>query len=101
MSIVVVAPASDVPEGEIKRFDVAGREIAVTRSDGVYYAFDPECTHEACDLVDDGEVDGTELTCLCHFSVFDLATGEVIEGPADLPLQTFELTSDGFLDVTI
>lgn len=99
--MVVVAKTSDVPEGEIRRFEVDGREIALAQSDGEFYAFEPECPHESCDLVEEGELAGTELTCLCHFSAFDLGTGEVIDGPAELPLEVFEVSTDGDLDVNI
>jgi len=99
--MTVVPGALDVPEGEIRRFEVGGQDLAVARSDGGFYVFDPVCPHEACDLVEDGEVAGTELTCLCHFSVFDLNTGEVIDGPADTPLKVFETKADDDLELSI
>lgn len=99
--MAIVAKAADVPEGEIRRFEVDGRTIAVARSDGEFYAFDVECTHEGCDLADEGELAGTELTCLCHFSVFDLGSGQVVDGPAPVPLEVFEVTAGDELDVDI
>lgn len=99
--MTIVAKPSEVPEGEIRRFEVYGQSIAVARSDDEFYAFDTECTHEQCDLVDEGELAGTELTCFCHFSVFDLRTGEVVDGPATLPLDVFEVTVGDDLDVDI
>lgn len=99
--MAVVARTSDVPEGAIRRYEVGGQVFAVARSDGEFYAFDPVCPHEDCDLVDDGELAGSELTCLCHFSAFDLGTGEVIDGPADAPLKVFEVTVGDDLDVRI
>lgn len=100
--MAIVGRAADVPEGEIRRFEVEGRVIAVTRSLGEFYAFDTRCTHEDCDLVDEGEVIEKELTCLCHFSVFDLRSGDVLDGPAPEPLGMYEISTDGVdLDVRI
>ena len=100
--MAVVGKSSDVPDGEIKAFDVEGMRIAVAQSEGEFHAFDDLCTHEECSLEEDGEIDGTEVTCLCHFSVFDVHTGKVIEGPATEPLQVYGVNLiDGDLDVTI
>lgn len=99
--MAIVAGASHVPEGEIRRFEVEERAIAVARSEGEFFAFDVTCTHEGCDLVDEGEVAGRELTCLCHFSVFDLGSGEVIDGPAPQALEVFDVIVDEDLDVSI
>lgn len=100
--MAIVARTSDVPEGAIRRFEIEGKSIGVAHSGGQFYAFDSTCTHEACDLVDEGEVYDSELTCLCHFSVFDLGTGDVLDGPAPEPLETYEvLTDGGDLDVRI
>ena len=92
---MIIGKASEVLPGQIKMFDVNGRVISVANSDGDFYAFDDECTHQACSLEDEGEVDGTELTCLCHLTVFDLTSGEVLGGPAADPLPIFEVSVTG------
>lgn len=96
-----VAKASEVPEGQIVRVEIGGRDIAVAQSDGEFYAFATECTHEGCDLIDEGEIVGNELTCVCHFSVFDLISGDVLDGPALRPLPVFEVTAGDELDVDV
>ena len=81
---------------------VQGREIALARlDDGSWAAFDNDCTHEECPLAD-GDLDGDRITCYCHGSVFDLRTGEVLEGPADEPLAVYLVrVEDGELQVAV
>lgn len=100
--MAVVAKTGDIPEGALKRFEIDGQSIGLTRSGGKFYAFDTKCTHEECDLVDEGEVYDSELTCLCHFSVFDLGTGDVLDGPAPKSLRMYEVVvQDDDLDVRV
>jgi nitrite reductase/ring-hydroxylating ferredoxin subunit len=35
------------------------------------------------------------VTCLCHFSQFDVRTGEVLGGPADEPVRSRTVTVEG------
>ena len=74
---------------------VGGLEIALARlDDGSWAAFDNTCTHEECPLAD-GDLDGTRITCYCHSSVFDVRTGEVLEGPADEPIAVYAVRVEG------
>jgi nitrite reductase/ring-hydroxylating ferredoxin subunit len=52
------------------------------------YALDNYCTHLACHL-SSGKVDGGGMVCLCHGSIFDLATGEPINPPATRPVKSY------------
>ena len=92
---VKVGRADEVPEGEAKAFDVNGQEIAVARTGGTLYAFSDICTHRRCNLSMGGEIDGTSITCECHGSMFDIGTGEVLEGPATEPIATFVVRDEG------
>lgn len=85
-----VGDSGEVPEGEVKAFDVNGAEIAVARVEGQVYAFSDICTHRHCNLANGGELDGFELECECHGSVFDVRTGEVRNPPATEPLEHYE-----------
>lgn len=100
-SFVRAARSGQVPEGIVRRFVVNGTEIAIARSMGKAYALHNLCTHLACHLAS-GKVDQGGLTCLCHGSIFDLATGEPINPPASRPVKTYRVReSDGQIFVSI
>ncbi len=92
---VTVGKTDDIPEGEATAFAVGGAEIAVARSGGTLYAFSDICTHRQCNLANGGEIDGSTIECECHGSVFDMGTGEVMEGPATEPIATFNVSDEG------
>lgn len=92
---VTVGRADEIGEGEAKAFPVNGEEIAVSRVGGSLYAFSDICTHRRCNLSMGGEIDGSSITCECHGSVFDMATGEVLGGPATAPIATFPVRDAG------
>lgn len=79
----VLGPTSDVPVGGGTVF--ADQEVVVTQaSEGDFKAFTAVCTHQGC-LV--GQVDGDQIQCPCHGSVFSAADGSVVDGPATAPLE--------------
>jgi nitrite reductase/ring-hydroxylating ferredoxin subunit len=92
---ITVGKADEITEGDATAFDVGGVEIAVARSGGALYAFSDICTHRACNLANGGEIDGTTIECECHGSMFDMATGDVVEGPATEPIQTYPVSDEG------
>lgn len=74
---------------------VEGLEIVLANlDDGSWAAFDNDCTHEECPL-SEGDLDGERIVCYCHSSVFNVRTGEVLEGPADEPIGVYEVRVDG------
>jgi 3-phenylpropionate/trans-cinnamate dioxygenase ferredoxin subunit len=81
---------------------VGGREIALARlDDGSWAAFDNTCPHEECPLAD-GDLDGYRITCYCHSSAFDVRTGELLHGPAQIPIDVFPVrVEDGDLQVAV
>lgn len=98
---IKVGPMGDVVEGEINSYTVGDRIVAVANVDGDLHAFDDVCTHQGCSL-SEGEIDGTVVECPCHGSQFDVLTGEVVNGPADEPIDLFEVREgDDGLEVTL
>lgn len=73
--------AKDLPEGDMKVVKTGDREILLIHSDSGFHALDNFCTHGGCRLAN-GKLDGETLRCLCHGSVFEVKTGEVLNGPA-------------------
>lgn len=78
---------ADVPVGS--GIILKDQEVVVTQPEqGTFAAFTAVCTHLGC-LV--GEVDGDQIKCLCHGSVFSAADGSVVQGPAQDPLAAVQV----------
>jgi len=89
-----IGEASNVKDGEIEAFEVQGEQVAVANSGGRFYAFSDICTHQGCSL-SEGELVGTKVTCPCHGSEFDVATGSVLHGPAEESVRTYRVRLEG------
>ena len=86
----VVGQTTDVPEGAGVVF--SNSKLVVTQPEaGRYRAFGASCTHAGCTVQEVDEV----IRCLCHGSEFDISTGEALAGPAQEPLEPFEVTVEG------
>ena len=89
-----VGKVSEIPEGEMRSFQVGGEDVAVAHVDGSFHAFSDVCTHAQC-LLSEGDLDETTVTCPCHGSEFDVTNGEVLNGPATEPVDSYEVRIDG------
>jgi 3-phenylpropionate/trans-cinnamate dioxygenase ferredoxin component len=89
-----VGKTDEVPEGEMRAYQVGGEDVAVANVSGSYHAFGDVCTHRQCQL-SEGDLEGTIVTCPCHGSQFDVTTGDVKNGPATLPVDTYEVALEG------
>ena len=93
---------ADLPEGTMQMAWVDGTDqVVVVNTGGTIRAFQGICTHEYFELDKgfltgggspgpDGLPSGT-LTCALHLSRFDLADGEALDPPAELPLATYRV----------
>ena len=96
---MAVSRADDFGEGDMRAFKVLGTRVAVANVGGTFYAFDDTCTHEGCSLAE-GELEETTLTCRCHDSQFDVSSGAVLQGPARVPVKTYDTrVEDGNLEI--
>ena len=84
-----VAVPDAAADGSLVAARIAGYSVVLVRSGGAWHALSDECTHTGCPLSEDGELVDGVLVCNCHGAEFELATGEVLEGPADAPLETY------------
>lgn len=76
------SPGGWAKEGEI---------IIINTGDG-FVALSAVCTHQGCAVSYDSEENN--LPCPCHGSIFSI-TGSVLEGPAESPLNKYEVTQEG------
>jgi nitrite reductase/ring-hydroxylating ferredoxin subunit/uncharacterized membrane protein len=88
------AALDDMPDGELSRVEVDGIPVVVLREGGSVYAAAATCPHVGGPL-DEGERDGTCVTCPWHGSVFDLRDGSLVHGPATAPIHHYETRVDG------
>ncbi len=63
--------------------------ILLANLDGRIYAMGNKCTHRGC-VLSDGELNGNNVQCRCHRSVFDIKTGKVVKGPAKNPEPVYQ-----------
>ena len=83
--------ASDVPVGGGRV--LAEQGVVVTQPEaGTFAAFGAVCPHQGC-LVD--QVTDAGITCPCHGSVFALADGAPLEGPATSGLEPRQVSVAG------
>jgi 3-phenylpropionate/trans-cinnamate dioxygenase ferredoxin subunit len=94
---VRVCSTSDVPAGEVRRFEVDHRPFAVVNlGEEGFRVVDSICSH-AHYFLDEGEVDVDDETIECpkHGSTFDLNTGKPITLPATRPVERFDVKVEG------
>jgi 3-phenylpropionate/trans-cinnamate dioxygenase ferredoxin subunit len=99
---IQVAKVDDVPPGSATVVDVKGVEVALINSGGQYYAIGNECTHAGGSLGEGDLVEENQIECPLHGSVFDITTGEVVNGPADEPVPSYEVkVENGVISVAV
>jgi nitrite reductase/ring-hydroxylating ferredoxin subunit/uncharacterized membrane protein len=75
---------------QMKLVHVDGKRVAVGRTGKGYAAFQDRCTHKGGPLSDGVLMCGT-VQCPWHGSQFDVHTGEVKAGPAELNIETYDV----------
>lgn len=81
----------DIPDGGVIAVELDGVAIAVVRTADEVFAIYDECSHEQIAL-SEGDVEGCELECWLHGSMFDLRTGKPTALPATEPVPTYPCT---------
>ncbi len=103
MSAHVLCRFDELDDGAARRFDVAGRAVAVVRIGAKAYAIGDVCSHADVSL-SEGEVDtvALELECVKHGSAFSLVTGEPETLPAIKPVPVYDVAVvDGDVVLTV
>ena len=86
--------AADLAEGSMVSVDLKGRHVLLSRIGGEFFAVSGTCTHEETDL-GRGFLLEDRVVCPLHLSQFDLKTGQVMNPPAEVPLQHFNVKIEG------
>jgi 3-phenylpropionate/trans-cinnamate dioxygenase ferredoxin subunit len=98
---VRIASLAEVPEGELRSYDLTGLRVAIVHVEQELFAIADECPHDQGSLAE-GELGRDEDTVICpgDGSEFDLRTGEPVEGPAVDPVRVFPVRErDGWIEL--
>lgn len=100
MGFVRAAALTDVPEGTIRDFSVAGKEIALANVAGRVHAISNTCLHRGGPL-GQGMLVNTVVTCPWHAWQFDVTSGKAVQNASvGLDCYPVEIRDDGiFVDV--
>ncbi len=78
--LVAVGKTSEIPEGEAVVLTVKGKDVAVFRSGGAFFAIDDCCPHAGASLAGGAVEDGV-VTCPWHAWRFRLSDGAWADNP--------------------
>ena len=90
MTFTKVGSAADFLYDRMTGIEESGKDILIARANGRFYALGNRCTHEGCRL-SNGRIRVGRIRCPCHGSIFDPATGKVLQGPAERPLSVYHI----------
>lgn len=100
VSEISLFPAAELSPGEMRLAKVEGAAVIVSNVDGELFAVDSVCPHQGAPL-EDGELSGYEIECPWHFAIFDVRTGECVEGLLTGGLRRYDVSVNDNGDVVI
>jgi nitrite reductase/ring-hydroxylating ferredoxin subunit len=71
-----VANKKDIKEGGLLGVELKGNNIVLAMINGQVFAIDAVCSHQGGPL-EEGNIEGYNLTCPWHYAVFDVRNGKV------------------------
>lgn len=86
--------AASLEEEDVTQVVIEGREIALCRVKGAFYATDDACTHGLASMSEGVVVNGV-LECPLHQGRFCVRTGNPKGGPVSVPLRTYPTKVEG------
>jgi len=98
-----IGTLAEIPEGEVRAYELPGTRLAVVQLEGEVYAVGDECPEDGSAL-SDGEVDENEWLVVCpqDASAFDVRSGEPVRGPAVDPVPVFRVRiEEGWVAVAL
>ncbi len=88
-----VARVEEIPAGQGKVVEIAGRKIALFNVGGKFHAVDNTCLHRGGPL-GEGHVKDNVVSCPWHLWGYDVTTGLCTANP-ELKLETFPVKVEG------
>ena len=88
MSRELIGGTNEIEPGNARSFLVGEKKIAVCNVNGTFYAINDVCTHDGGPL-DQGVLEGSIIACPRHGAKFDVTTGEAVQMPAVIPVDTY------------
>ena len=89
-----VADTGELSPGQCKAVDFGDEQVLLANVGGEYVAVSDTCTHALASL-SMGDLNGEEVECHLHGSVFNVKTGESLGPPADGPLTVYPVRVEG------
>ena len=99
-----VANKKDIKEGGLLGVELEGNKVALAMIDGQVFAIDAVCSHKGAPL-EEGKLEGFDLTCPWHYAVFDVRNGKVSDrtvwakNQTSYPVNVDEGTGDILINV--
>jgi 3-phenylpropionate/trans-cinnamate dioxygenase ferredoxin subunit len=90
-----VAAVSDFSDSLVRVFVVDGLDVAVVRHEGQFYAFTGACPHVGYLFNYTRIRPEDRVFCSSHGAWFDIKSGRVLGGPADVDLCIYPVRVDG------
>jgi nitrite reductase/ring-hydroxylating ferredoxin subunit len=90
---VRVASVNELSPGQCKTVHAAGKAIALSNVEGVFYAIDDVCAHHGGPL-GEGTLEGTTITCPWHHWQYDVTTGKGTVNP-QMNVDAYRLKVEG------
>jgi len=99
--LATVGRVEDLPEGRGATVELfGGKELALYRIGGQFYAVENFCPHKGAPLAD-GTLRGHSVECDWHGWRFDLRTGACLNNSSE-PVETYEVVvEDGWIKIKI
>ncbi|MCH7795312.1 MAG: Rieske 2Fe-2S domain-containing protein [Proteobacteria bacterium] len=95
-----VAKASEIAPGTMKLVNLGGKAVVIANVEGTFYAFGNQCTHVGGPLAE-GALEGKTVTCPWHATIFNIESGEPLEGPGADPIPIYQVrVESGDIQIT-
>ena len=88
-----ISPASRIRVGQVLPFVVAGRLLAVGRTESGYFAVDGICPHAGGNL-GEGEIEKECVICPIHGFAYDVRSGRGLDDDANVRVHRVEVDGD-------